>query len=154
MTPAAPPLSIAQSILVLCLITLDEGMLPLSGQEVSGVRERRRAQMEFIRAQAALLGGQAMVDDSDWAIANSWIQSQLPSGYQPAARAIHASLLANLPRPVVRRVLEVVSAVIQWDGVTTDGELALLDDVARAAKMSDTATLEDLKRAGRRLARP
>jgi hypothetical protein len=50
-------------------------------------------------------------------------------------------------------MLETVSAVIQWDGVTTEGEFAWLEALARAARMNDRATLDDLKRVGARLAR-
>ena len=145
-------MSPAQIVVVLCLTTLDEGTLPLSGRELEGVVARRRAQMTFIREKAAALGQQEAVDDDDWAVANAWLQEMLPLGYQPAARPLFAELMATLPRPTLRKALEVVSAVIQWDGVTTEAELALLDDLARAAKMNDHATLEDLRRIGARLA--
>ena len=109
--------------------------------------------MEFVRTQSAQIGGQDSVSDEDWSVANVWLQEHIPHGYVPQSRATFAALMSPLPRAVLRKALEVVSAVVQWDGVTTESELALLHDLAHAGKMGDSAALDDLRRIGRKLAR-
>ncbi len=142
-----------QAALAACLVTLDEGTPPLSGREVEAVVERRRAQMAFVRAQAAEVGRVSLITDDDWAAASLWVQVHLPDGYTPLKRPVAAKLLEFLPPASVRAVLAAVSAVLQWDGIATDGERAWLDALARAARLDDRASLEDLLRAGKRLAR-
>lgn len=146
-------LTTAQIIVVLCLVALDEGQIALSGREVEGVVARRHAQMDFIRGKAAELGGQAEVTDDDWAVASAWLQEALPHGYGSTSRHALEAPMHALPKPILRKALEVVSAVVQWDGVQTDEELTLFDDLAALAHLDDRASLEELKRIGKKLAR-
>ena len=144
-------LTTAQILVVLCLVTLDEGQIALSGREAGGVAARRMAQMDFIRNKAAALGGQTEITDDDWAVANAWVQEALPQGYLASSRHALEGVMHELPRPLLRKALEVVSAVVQWDGVTTDEERDLFHDLAALAKMNDRLTLEEIERVGKRL---
>jgi len=150
---SANALSAPVAVLAACLVTLDEGGEALSGRELAAIVERRMAQMAFIRRYAAELGGVSAISDDDWASANLWVQLNLPDGYNATKRGLAAVLVAALPRLTVRKALEAVSAVVQWDGVTKDGEFAWLEALARAARLDDRATLEDIQRVGKRLAR-
>jgi hypothetical protein len=147
---SANALSAPVAVLAACLVTLDEGGEALSGRELAAIVERRKAQMAFIRRSAAELGGVSAISDDDWASANLWVQLNLPDGYNATKRALAVDLVAAL---AVRKALEAVSAVVQWDGVTKDGEFAWLEALARAARLDDRATLEDIQRVGKRLAR-
>lgn len=146
-------LSATQAALAACLVTLDEGTLPLSGREFDAVVERRRTQMAFVRARAAAVGGVREITDDDWTSASLWVQSFLPDGYTPLKRSVAAELVRALPREAVRAVLETVSAVLLWDGIATEGERAWLEALARAARLDDNAAIDDLLRIGKRLAR-
>jgi hypothetical protein len=146
-------LSACQTVLAFCLLTLDEGMSPLSGREIEQVIKRREAQMAFIRKESASIGGVDACSDEDWTEANAWVSEHLPTGYHVAARAALEEALSPLTRVQVRRAMEVVAAVVYWDGAVTEGEESLFHDLARVAKLSDRATLEELERKGRRLAR-
>ena len=143
----------SQSCLVLCLLALDEGASPVSGRELETVLERRRAQMVFIRAKCAALGEQDEISDDDWGVANAWLQELLPNGYHLSMRPLLAEVIAEMARPTIRRLLEAVSAVVQWDGNISEGEALLFDDLARVAKLNDRSSRDDLDRIGRRLAR-
>jgi hypothetical protein len=146
-------LTTSQSCLVLCLLALDEGASPVSGRELETVLERRRAQMVFIRAKCAALGEQDEISDDDWGVANAWLQELLPNGYHLSMRPLLADVIAEMSRPTIRRLLEAVSAVVQWDGNISEGEALLFDDLARVAKLNDRSSRDDLDRIGRRLAR-
>ncbi len=143
----------AQSVLVLGLIAMDEGTAPLSGREMESVLVRRVAQVEFIRSESASIGGQSDISETDWGVANAWVSELLPYGYKVALRPLLSELLEDFSRSQVRRTLELVSAVVQWDGAVSVDEALYFEELARVAKLNDKATLDDLLRVGRRLAR-